>query len=187
MTAPDLVVPFRPFPKVPRWAKPIVVTEKIDGTNASVHVFEDGRVWAGSRNRWVTRDADNFGFARWVAENEDDLREGLGVGSHYGEWWGAGIQRGYGMGHRVFSLFNVGRWTYEDADHAPPSCCDVVPVLWEGDALEPASQIVAKCMDALALEGSHAAPGFMNPEGIMIYHTAAGQYFKHPFDPAPKG
>jgi hypothetical protein len=26
--------------------------------------------------------------------------------------------------------------------------------------------------------GSYAAPGFMDPEGIMIYHTAAGQFFK---------
>ena len=30
----------------------------------------------------------------------------------------------------------------------------------------------------LVRSGSHAAPGFMNPEGIVVYHTAAGQVFK---------
>jgi hypothetical protein len=88
----------------------MIVTEKLDGTNAQVHITDDGRIFAGSRNRWITPDADNFGFARWVAEHEEELRA-LGPGSHYGEWWGSGIQRRYGLDEKRFSLFNVGRWT----------------------------------------------------------------------------
>src|SRR5687767_1693749 len=84
---------FTPFPSISRLSRDIVVTEKLDGTNAQIHITQDGRVLAGSRNRWITPEADNFGFARWVAAHEDELRA-LGPGSHYGEWWGQGIQRG---------------------------------------------------------------------------------------------
>jgi hypothetical protein len=36
--------------------------------------------------------------------------------------------------------------------------------------------------------GSKAAPGFMNPEGIVIYHQAAKMYFKKTLlnDESPK-
>ena len=117
---------FVPFPKIPRLFRPFVVTEKIDGTNASIHVLEDGQVLAASRTRWITPEADNFGFARWVHEHEEELRVGLGIGSHFGEWWGSGIQRGYGLKEKRFSLFNTARWS----DPAVrPACCHVVPVL----------------------------------------------------------
>jgi hypothetical protein len=117
----------RPYPKTYRlWDQKIEVTEKIDGTNGVIYIPEDSSfVMAGSRNRWVTPDDDNAGFAAWVAENEEDLML-LGPGFHYGEWWGKGIQRGYGMDRKVFSLFNPERY------QSKPSCCDVVPVLFRG-------------------------------------------------------
>ena len=37
-------------------------------------------------------------------------------------------------------------------------------------------------MQMLKERGSQAAPGFMDPEGIIVYHTAANQYFKQTFD-----
>lgn len=101
---------FEAFPSISRLSRSFTVTEKIDGTNAQVHVSEDGTVCAGSRSRWITPEADNFGFAAWVKAHEDELRNGLGVGSHFGEWWGAGIQRRYGLAEKRFSLFNVARW-----------------------------------------------------------------------------
>jgi hypothetical protein len=52
----------------------MVITEKLDGTNAQIFIADDGEVIAGSRNRWITPLNDNFGFARWVFENEDALR-----------------------------------------------------------------------------------------------------------------
>jgi len=171
---PDEV--FQPFPKVPRWQRPITITEKIDGTNASVRVYEDGTVRAGSRTRWITPENDNFGFARWVQQHAEELR-GLGVGHHFGEWWGVGIQRGYDMHERVFSLFNVARW---NKDNPPPACCRVVPVLGESEFMD--DFIPTEAIGALLTHGSFAAPGYHNPEGIMIYHHAARQLFKYTLD-----
>lgn len=165
------IPPFEPFESIARLSRNCVISEKIDGTNAQVCVLEDGRVLAGSRTRWITPEADNHGFARWVADHEDELRTGLGVGKHYGEWWGSGIQRRYGLNEKRFSLFNAGRWT----DDVRPACCHVVPVLFEGifttDAVDGA-------LANLAANGSKAAPGFMDPEGVVIYVAAARKLFK---------
>lgn len=174
---------FAAFPKIPRLNREVVVTEKLDGTNACVYVDVGGLVVAGSRSRWLVDGADNFGFAAWVKEHEAELRDGLGEGTHYGEWWGRGIQRGYGLQEKRFSLFNVHRW----ADSAVrPACCSVVPELWRGD-LKSFDQ--GYILETLRLNGSVAAPGFMRPEGVVIYHTAAQQLFKVTLekDEAPKG
>ena len=162
---------FQPFPKMPRLMREIIITEKIDGTNAQVLVTEDGHVIAGSRNQWIGVDGDNFGFARWVADHVEELR-GLGPGRHFGEWWGAGIQRGYGLpkGEKRFSLFNVHRWAEER-----PACCHVVPELSRG-IFE--SSLIDYTLQKLACEGSAAAPGFMRPEGIVIFHVAGNFGFK---------
>ncbi len=160
---------FEGFRKIARLSREVVITEKIDGTNAQVLVCEDGSVWAGSRTRWITPEDDNFGFARWVAENAGELCE-LGPGRHFGEWWGAGIQRKYGMTEKRFSLFNTSRWSDDR-----PGCCDVVPVLKAGNFDD---CDIPGVMADLVLTGSKAAPGFMDPEGIVIYHTAANTYFK---------
>src|SRR5688572_30277401 len=120
---------FRAFDKIPRLRRNVIVSEKIDGTNAIVWVSDDSTiVRAGSRSRWITPEDDNYGFARFVHDNTEELRR-LGPGYHYGEWWGQGIQRRYNIDGKRFSLFNAGRW----ADEAVrPSCCHVVPVLAQG-------------------------------------------------------
>lgn len=158
---------FEPFPKIPRLRRTCTITEKIDGTNAQVYVpDDDGPVLAGSRNRWITPEADNFGFARWVADHVEEIRA-LGPGRHFGEWWGAGIQRRYGLTEKRFSLFNT-VWLADDS--TLPACCHVVPVLYEGDF---STDAVTECLTRLACDGSVAAPGFANPEGIVVYHHAA--------------
>lgn len=169
--------PFTEFIKIARLSRDMVVTEKLDGTNASVYVADDGLVLAGSRNRWLTIEADNFGFARWVKEHEEELRL-LGPGQHFGEWWGAGIQRRYGLSEKRFSLFNVGRWGDEGKDKRP-SCCHVVPVLlrWTFD-----TTMVDSVLRTMAEQGSIAAPGFMQPEGVVVFHAASGQLFKKTLD-----
>lgn len=183
--------PFVEFASIPRLFREVVVTEKIDGTNASVHVFEDGRVLAASRTRYIVPLADNFGFATWVAAHENELREGLGVGQHFGEWYGSGIQRGYGLtnGDKRFALFNVGRWwsrqndafTLGDAPNmcATPSCCSVVPIVWKG-VLH--SETVRNVASDLIATGSLAVPGFLKPEGVVVYHTKSRQLYKYTFD-----
>ena len=54
---------FEAFAKIPRFFRDVTISEKIDGTNAQVFVAEDGAVMAGSRSRWITPEADNFGFS----------------------------------------------------------------------------------------------------------------------------
>lgn len=173
---------FQAFPKIPRLRRNIVVTEKIDGTNAQVHVTADGEVYAGSRNKWITPEQDNYGFARWVKDHEAELGAGLGPGTHYGEWWGAGIQRRYGLSEKRFSLFNSARWT----DDVRPAICGVVPVLYAGEYSDTAIQ---DCLDKLKAGGSVAAPGFMQPEGVVVYMTASGTMHKVLLesDELPKG
>lgn len=160
---------FKEFAKIARLSREIVITEKIDGTNAQVFVTEDGTVLAGSRSRWITTLDDNFGFARWVTEHKDELRE-LGPGRHFGEWWGSGIQRKYGLSEKRFSLFNVSVW-----GESRPACCHVVPVLYRGRFNTFA---IEEQLERLRLYGSVAAPGFMKPEGVVIFHAASGQLFK---------
>lgn len=170
-TEPDAspVLAFDGFPKMARLSREIVITEKIDGTNAQVCIGEDGSFRVGSRTRWITPQDDNFGFAAWAEANRDDLLT-LGPGRHFGEWWGAGIQRRYGMNERRFSLFNVSRWTDER-----PACCHVVPTLYRGPFETPAIEDV---IDELVANGSRAAPGFMKPEGIVVFHVAGNVGFK---------
>ena len=173
---------FVAFPKIPRLSRRCVITEKIDGTNACIFIGEDGEFLVGSRTRWITPENDNYGFARWAYEHKDELLK-LGPGRHFGEWWGQGIQRGYGLKEKRFSLFNTSRWM---DDAVRPACCHVVPVLYDGtfDGTEIHSALVG-----LVLAGSAAAPGFMRPEGIVIYHTAGNLYFKKTIekDEEPKG
>ena len=162
-------IPFVGFPKIGRWSRDVIVTEKIDGTNAQVYVDEQLNVYAGSRNRWLTPEADNFGFAKWVEENSEALKA-LGHGHHYGEWWGSGIQRTYGLKTKRFSLFNVTRWGL-----IRPACCGIVPVLYKGPMDDVNIQGILNNLQAL---GSCAEPGFMRPEGIVVYHEASGALFK---------
>ena len=214
---------FTPFPKVPRLSRECVITEKIDGTNVSVWItnsteFDYFRepdtsvaavpvgddtfyIQAGSRSRFITpgKTTDNFGFARWVQDNAEELVK-LGEGAHYGEWWGSGIQRGYGLDEKRFSLFDVSRWHHwsepvfvGETRTQAPSCCHVVPTLFTGE-FEYAMALMGFNMSYeegpfrdLAMKGSKASPGFMNPEGIMLYHTAANQYFKKTFEGDGKG
>lgn len=196
---------FEGFPKMPRLSREIIITEKIDGTNAQIliaplpHVSEgevpthageisyfygaDGSawgIWAGSRTRWISPVDDNFGFAAWVAEHYQEIRE-LGPGRHFGEWFGAKIQRGYGLTEKRFALFNVSRWEDER-----PACCSVVPVLYRGQFSEAA---ISAALDDLRQNGSRIAPGFMRPEGVVVWHVAANMGFKKTLekDEQPKG
>lgn len=164
---------FEAFESIPRLVRACFISEKIDGTNAQVFIPDDlSCVRAGSRSRWITPDDDNYGFARWVDENQSELLK-LGPGRHFGEWWGAGIQRRYGLTEKRFSLFNSGRWSNPESGR--PSCCHVVPVLYHGEF---STEAVEAQLRRLETEGSVAAPGFMKPEGVVIYLAAARKLFK---------
>lgn len=157
---------FRAWPKIPRWQnESYIITEKIDGTNGCIIITEDGDIFAQSRSKLLdeTKAGDNFGFCKWVIGNKTDLLI-LGVGYHFGEWWGQGIQRNYGLTERRFSLFNI--WIPE-----VPECVDKVPVI--GTKL-------TDCIAEITKLGSKAAPGYMNPEGLVMNATQArGVRYKH--------
>jgi len=161
---------FVEFPKIARLSREILITEKIDGTNAQVYIGEDGTFLTGSRSRWITPEDDNFGFSRWAHDHKEELLK-LGPGSHFGEWWGAGIQRRYGLTEKRWSLFNTTRWTPETL----PACCHVVPILYTGMFETPA---IIQTLEALKIGGSVAAPGFMDPEGTVIFHLQGRVGFK---------
>jgi hypothetical protein len=167
---------FQEFQKIPRLNRDCAVTEKLDGTNGTIYVGDDGEFLVGSRNRWITPENDNMGFARWAYENREALVAILGPGWHRGEWWGQGIQRRYGLTRKVFSLFNTEKW----ADLAcnpidePDRLLYRVPVLYEGPF---STEKINGCLKELQERGSHACP-FMDPEGVVVYHHAAKQYFK---------
>jgi hypothetical protein len=182
---------FQEFEKIARLNREVIVTEKIDGTNGQVHIrpaagnaLEMGYdtqiecdgvpcyIRAGSRNRWVMHlgSDDNNGFGRWVHAHAHELAA-LGAGAHFGEWWGQGIQRKYGLTEKRWSLFNVSRWD----DGREPPCCHVVPILASGIGMDAA---VERALQLLRTDGSRAAPGFMNPEGVVVFHTHSRSLFK---------
>lgn len=166
---------FVEFPKIARLSRECTISEKIDGTNGVIQIGEDGSFHVGSRTRWLTSETgDNHGFLLWAMTNKDELMR-LGVGRHFGEWWGSGIQRGYGLqkGEKRFSLFNTHKWS--DAAGVRPACCSVVPVLYSGVFTTDA---VSDALKRLSDKGSVAEPGFLNPEGVVVYHHAAKIYFK---------
>ena len=229
-------IEFVPWEKIPRRNRDIVISEKLDGTNAAVlivheseidriiidggpdgkggveiretRLFEpdannlvaqvnvplnengDGEtyyVFAQSRTRFIVPGRDNYGFAKWVRDNAETLVADLGPGRHFGEWWGQGIQRGYGMKQKLFSLFDTSRW--KDSQFLTPQL-RVVPVLYWGKQSE------ERITERLAILRAHGSPAAaregvfsQEAEGIVIWHTAGRTFSKVTLknDEAPKG
>lgn len=196
-----MTIQFTEWPKTSRFFRDIVITEKIDGTNAAVGIIKlgaddldensdpidknlmgiqeaevDGEwgiygLYAQSRNKLIfPGKQDNYGFAGWVDSNRTELIQHLGEGLHYGEWWGQGIQRGYGLtkGEKRFSLFNTRR--FKDIWETSGGLLHCVPVIYEGPLVE---KQITQALANLEENGSWASFGFANPEGICIYHTAS--------------
>jgi hypothetical protein len=243
---------FKEWPKIGRLNRDIVITEKIDGTNGAIGIVPisgEGatlllpgevsfggtiyQVYAQSRSRIVTPENDNYGFAAWVRKNAKVLVATLGEGLHFGEWWGVGINRGYGLTERRFSLFNTSKWGegqgallladarlngvalysvpvlftgpwtlncgYIDGEKIASSGPDEQPWLkpeqmqgWPGvsDQPNPRPRYTPNFIcEWLEHVGSFAAEGYMEPEGIVIYHKASDTCFKMTIkdDEKPKG
>ncbi len=163
-----------------KYGKPnpfILATVTLDG--------QDYNVAAQSRNRLITpgKTTDNYGFARWVQENAEMLVRHLGEGRHYGEWWGQGIARSYGLQHKAFSLFNTYKFKGL-AEVVGGNVITTVPVLHEGEFSE---DMVMEQLRNLRDLGSEAAGGFRKPEGICIFHEQSKQVFKVTLDNQDKG
>lgn len=199
-----MTIEFQKYGKTPRLFRDIVITEKLDGTNSAVIIQEtepgaddsngleyierDGKVYvvaAQSRNRLIFpgKTTDNYGFAGWVQQNAEQLFDILGPGRHYGEWWGQGIARKYDINEKRFSLFNTERYSEVNA-RVGTAIIETVPVLYEGEFDQ--TEILQALID-LRYDGSVASPGFMNPEGICVYHTQSSQVYKVTLDNQDRG
>lgn len=206
-----LVLPLHTFtawPKIARLMRDVTVTEKIDGTNSAIAIVRapagtefdgppahcvfgpDGTryaVFAQSRKRLITpgKSTDNAGFAAWVWDNATELVTALGDGTHFGEWWGSGINRGYGLpsGEKRFSLFNTDK--HADVDRVIGDVrTTTVPVLHRGQF---DTEAVKDTLAELSAFGSFAAPGFDKPEGVCVFHHASRTYFKVTLDAQDAG
>lgn len=164
------MIVFEAFPKIPRLFRECTITEKLNGTNAQIIITEEGEIGAASRNRLLSPTDDNYGFFKWVYIHQDQLLA-LGPGRHFGEWYGAGIQCGYGLKEKRFALFNTHRWNSSNI----PDCCEVVPVLYTGMF---STEAINNTTEHLRNSGSVAVPGWMKPEGVIVYHHTLQSYSK---------
>lgn len=145
-----------------------------------LRVFEVG---AQSRKRLIRPGDDNFGFAKWVWENAENLIAALGPGRHFGEWWGNGIQRGYGLpkDEKRFSLFNVSRYRDVRFQDFGLENVSVVPILFEGAFDHP---VIQDLVSELREVGSyaHVSPAgerlYRFPEGVVVFHVASQDLYK---------
>ena len=174
---------FKPFEKIQPIGKIYMsITQKIHGTNAQVYIYQkdDGQMdlKAGCRTRWIVPGNDNFGFAQYVYDNKQEFIEKLGLGVHFGEWAGPGINSGEGLKQRVFLLFNVRRWEGK----ALPIRCLTVPQLYSGNMTKEA---IDQTFESLRQNGSQLVAGYMSPEGIVI--EIDGKFYKRVFKPEETG
>ncbi|WP_326554639.1 RNA ligase family protein [Micromonospora sp. NBC_01813] len=154
----------------------MTVTELIDGANCCVYIEQRGSGWlvgAQSRNRVLTVDNDHYGFAEWVSAEAEALVELLGPGRHYGEWWGAGINRNYGLSERRWTPLHPKRQV-----SAPEIGIQPLPMLYEGAFTV---FMVQEAIEHLRCNGSMAAPGFMEPEGVLIFGGPGWTVFRARF------
>ncbi|WP_158630412.1 RNA ligase family protein [Glycomyces terrestris] len=173
------------WPRLIRLAERWTIAEKVDGTHAviviqpaepeshagpgvSVVRCPDGRrvrIRAASRTHWLVPETDardgigrdNFGFATWVAAHAGELAA-LGPGRHHGEWYGAGIGRGYGLTERRFALFDTARWKPNTVPDGVPEELGLVPVLAECEGPK-LNATIARCLRGLMQHGSRLVAG----------------------------
>ena len=161
---------FKAFPSIPRLSKEMVITEKIDWTNACIVITDELEVLVQSRNRLIRVGDDNYWFAYWVENNKQELLQ-LWPWYHYGEWWGSWINRWYWKEkwEKIFSLFYYrGEWII-------PEIVKQVPILytWNFDTNK-----IEEVLNELKEKWSVVSPWYMNVEWIVIYHTASKQVYK---------
>jgi len=158
---------FESFPDIKKLGNAqLAITQKIHGSNAQIYIYsvEGGGVdlVCGSRTRWIAPGDDNYGFAEMVHAHKQEFIDKLGLGRHYGEWAGPGINSGEGLKQKVFVLFDF--WKYPPERPLPPNTT-IVPVLYVGEFN---LGKVDEVMNDLKTNGSKLVPGFMRPEGVVV-------------------
>jgi hypothetical protein len=173
---------FKAFSSISKMGKmQMQITQKLHGSNAVICIYpkEDGTLdlRCGSRTRWLAVHDDNYGFCNFVESNRDAFIAKLGLGYHYGEWVGLGINSGEGLQEKILALFDFWRYRNEEGNLDLPERVTVVPLLYKGPI---DFSKVAETMEDLKTNGSKLVPGFMRPEGVVI--QLAGVRYKEVFE-----
>lgn len=82
---------------------------KLHGTNAAVQVTPEGTLECQSRERIITPEDDNYGFARWVNSRREEWLTTIMPGTVvFGEWAGPGVMKSVAVSkipEKVFAVF----------------------------------------------------------------------------------
>ena len=176
-----------------------IISEKIDGTNGLIEINETN-VRFGSRNRYISFSDDNAGFANFFRHYEakledvakDVITKELELNGEtltscnesyplriYGEWFGCGIQRGYGLKDKFFmpfsSFYGEKLIEYQVPNVITPN------IMYTGKF---SMEVVGTCMQQLKLNGSGVVKDYKQPEGIVIFFPKYNFRLKETFDGA---
>jgi len=88
-------------------------TVKLHGTNAAIGYSKQGGLWCQSRERILSIEKDNAGFAFWVESHKEYFEKTLNIDAFfaydaiivYGEWAGGNIQKGVGVAELEKSFY----------------------------------------------------------------------------------
>lgn len=114
------VVDSAKYHQVPIPSVKMMGTVKLHGTNAGIVVTSKGDIYFQSRERVITPENDNAGFATWAHQHKSYFRQladrivppdtpGNKSVQIYGEWCGGNIQKGVGLSKlpKMFVIFAV--------------------------------------------------------------------------------
>ena len=180
-------VNYNSFPSIERLENIYcIISEKIDGTNGLIEINETN-VRFGSRNRYVFFNDDNAGFANFFRDYEarfkDAAKDIITDESYplriYGEWFGCGIQRNYGLKDKFFMPFHL-FYSKKLIEYQIPNI--VTPnIMYAGKF---SIEVVDACMQQLKLDGSGVVKNYKQPEGIVIFFPKYNFRLKETFDGA---
>lgn len=169
-----------------------VISEKIDGTNGLIEINETN-VRFGSRNRYISFSDDNAGFANFFRHYEarfEDVAKDIITKEPessdesyplriYGEWFGCGIQRGYGLKDKFFMPFSF-FYGEKLIEYQVPNV--ITPnIMYTGKF---SMEVVNTCMQQLKLNGSGVVKDYKQPEGIVIFFPKYNFRLKETFNGA---
>lgn len=170
---------FKPWPKIGRYTNnKIIISEKMDGTNGCFIIKNGEVVGCQSRNRLLSINDDNMGFAKWVDQNKNTLKI-FPDGYYYGEWCGPGIQKNpHNLDEKTFFMFPTGVTKFLDPlkNLLPTSTLKFVNILYSGVYT---STIVDKTMSELAANAKRKG---YKPEGVVIYSISNNVFQKATFE-----
>ena len=113
---------------------------------------------------------DGSYLAEYLLSKGHEVRK-LGSGYHYGEWWGHKIQRGYGLKHRVFSLFQT-------RCKELPQCVNTVPCLGQTNFSDLKNTIQNLWLEKMSWCAKEQGVDYESCEGFIVLSALTGIRYK---------